>query len=365
MPGLARYQREIGLLPTDHSSEPERMPLHLPSSIPVESCGNMCVSDIASIEARLREAQCSEALAELRTQLIKRTYTNKYKERTASSQRAYTRFRTLQNHTEAKIKSAQIVYNTARAALFALKGAGSWEDRYQVLNREDVRGMHERGMTDEEKEEHKRTRRMAGFTEQQIDGELDSAPNMPTVQFDPVLALGEGSRQLSWIWYSISERERQTGDVDGCTFCPIGRLLSILTITLLDLRVEWLKCRARSQRWTEEVSLLKEEMRRSIAYCRWKATWWSQQSERLGCVDPVLAEGLVAYASQQMAFESRRATAWEGKWFTIRSRAQLIKQLGFGDDESTTSIPELEVDLDEEEDEDVVGREVDDEDNEE
>lgn len=216
MPGLPRYQRENRQSPMDFSAEPEHMSLHLPSSISLPSRESICVSDVETIETRLREAQCSEALADLRAQLIKRTFTNKYKERTASSQRAYTRFRTLQSHTEVKIKSAQTIYNTARAALFALKGPGEWEERYQVLEREDVRGMHERGMTAEEKEVHKRTRRMAGFTEEQIESELDGATNMPTIQFDPVLALGEGRRQLSWIWYSISERERQSGEVDGC-----------------------------------------------------------------------------------------------------------------------------------------------------
>lgn len=216
MPGLRRFQRENSTPPADFSSQPELLPLNLPSSIPSNSREDICTAGVDSIETRLREAQCSESLADLRTQLIKRTYTNKYKERTASSQRAYTRFRTLQNQTEVKIKSAQTVYNTARSALLALKGPGSWEDQYQVLKREDVRGMHERGMTAEEKEDHIRTRRMAGFSNEQIEGELDGAVNMPTIQFDPVLALGEGRRQLSWIWYTISDRERQIGDVDGC-----------------------------------------------------------------------------------------------------------------------------------------------------
>lgn len=88
--------------------------------------------------------------------------------------------------------------------------------------------MHERAMSAEEKEERKRTRQMAGFTEDQIMSELDGAVNMPTVQFDPVLALGEGTRQLSWIWYSISDRERQMGDVDSCKFC----LLSHASVSL-------------------------------------------------------------------------------------------------------------------------------------
>ena len=33
-----------------------------------------------------------------------------------------------------------------------------------------------------------------------------------------------------------------------------------------DLRVEWLKCRARASRWKEEIQLVEEEMRRSLEF---------------------------------------------------------------------------------------------------
>lgn len=355
MPGLIRYQKELAIPPVDPSPEPESISLFLPSSIPSNHRETICIADVHCIETKLREAQCSEAIADLRTQLIKRTYVNKYKERTASSQRAYTRFRTLQDHIEVKIKAAEVLYNTARAALYSLKGPGLWEEVYQVLNREDVRGMHERAMTAEEKEEHAQTRRMAGFTDEQIDGELDGAPNMPTVQFDPVLALGEGSRQLSWIWYTISDQERQSGEVDGCRWLPIMCAPRAESQHLADLRVEWLKCRARAQRWNEELNLLEEEMRRCLVYCRWKGVWWSQQIERLSDVNPLLAEGLVAYAAQQLSFENRRADIWERKWSSIRARALFIKHTHLEESyvnrgtESTAPLIELEIELDEDE----------------
>lgn len=133
MPGLRRFQREFQSPPSadQSNSPPELIPLYLPSSIPAENRQAICVGSVYSIEEQLREAQCSEALAELRTQLIKRTYTNKYKEQTASSQRAYTGFRTLQNHTELKIKSCQTLYNATRIALLALRGSGEWEQKYR------------------------------------------------------------------------------------------------------------------------------------------------------------------------------------------------------------------------------------------
>jgi hypothetical protein len=59
-------------------------------------------------------------------------------------------------------------------------------------------------MTEEEKEEYKMTRRMAGLAEDEIITELE---NRPVVSFNPKLAVGEGRRTLSWIWYSVSEVE--------------------------------------------------------------------------------------------------------------------------------------------------------------
>lgn len=90
-------------------------------------------------------------------------------------------------------------------------------------------------------------------------------------------------------------------------------------------------------------------MRRSVAYCRWRASWWAQQSDRLLTVDPHLAEGLIAYATQQMSFENRRAQLWEDKWMAIRSRAQLVWRTQLDGEEQAVQMTELEVDLEEEE----------------
>jgi hypothetical protein len=71
--------------------------------------------------------------------------------------------------------------------------------------------------------------------------------------------------------------------------------------------VEWAKCKARADRWEEEVIILKEEMQRVVEYMGWKARWWSQQAGRsLGDVDneerqpgPSLHEGQRAYSMRQ------------------------------------------------------------------
>ena len=67
----------------------------------------------------------------------------------------------------------------------------------------------------------------------------------------------------------------------------------------LGLRVEWCKARARAMRWSEEVLLLQEEMRRVMAYHAWRARWWDDQSMRSFGLSDELTEGLAAYAQRQ------------------------------------------------------------------
>jgi hypothetical protein len=47
---------------------------------------------------------------------------------------------------------------------------------------------------------------MAGWSG---DGDVHDVSRTPVVSFDPRLALGEGQRTLSWIWYTVSEQELQ------------------------------------------------------------------------------------------------------------------------------------------------------------
>ena len=122
LPGLDVYLAELSPPPKEVSmSTPELIPLYLPSFLPEKKRPLVCATGVQEIEERLRVAQASEALDKLRCQLMKRTYISRYKVRNnISSQYQYTRFRTLQEHTESKIKSACQQYATSRSALLAL-----------------------------------------------------------------------------------------------------------------------------------------------------------------------------------------------------------------------------------------------------
>lgn len=206
MPGLRSFLKSHRS--SDDKSAPEHMKVYLPSSIPVENRQHVCSSTLVDIESRLRVAHAAEALSGLRRQLRTRMMAQKLNDKHAASQRAYVRSKALQDQVESRIRSYQRQYNMAREAVLALRGPGDSEAHMPELKPEDVRGINERSMTAQEKREQANARRMAGLPE---DGGVNEVEAVPLVAFDPRLALGEGQRRLSWIWYSVGEGELHEG----------------------------------------------------------------------------------------------------------------------------------------------------------
>jgi hypothetical protein len=101
-------------------------------------------------------------------------------------------------------------YRAAHAALLALRGPGPWEDRLQELKQEDIHGMNERALNEEEKEENRKAWWMVGLPEDADGGDLDEYgdPVEWTVPFN--LETREGRCNLSWLWYSGALKD---GDV--------------------------------------------------------------------------------------------------------------------------------------------------------
>ena len=213
MPGLDRFLYDISeSVQNDEKvmSTPEHIPLHLPSSLPSEKRLSICVPGLVELEDRLRFAQACEALTDLRCQLTKRTYASRYRTANISSQTHFTRFRELQDQTDSKIKSAWSRYQLARSGLLHLRGKGEWEKKLQELRPEDIRGLSEKALVNEEKEERKRTHKMAGISTNTTGTSYDNnllIQELPPTMFNPHLAVGEGHRTLSWIWYSTGNDE--------------------------------------------------------------------------------------------------------------------------------------------------------------
>ncbi|KAK7682068.1 hypothetical protein QCA50_015032 [Cerrena zonata] len=90
------------------------------------------------------------------------------------------------------------------------------------------------------------------------------------------------------------------------------------------MRVEWAKTKARAQRWSEEVILLQEEMRRVLEYFSWKAAWWRSKGKlRQDSVDASLLSGLTAYSEKQAMVFDRLQQRFAAQWSEILKKLQI------------------------------------------
>jgi len=73
-------------------------------------------------------------------------------------------------------------------------------------------------------------------------------------------------------------------------------MVSVITDFYLVYRVNWLRAKARVDRWVEELELVKHEMHWTILWFRHQADIWTGYSER---EDDYLPIGHKAYATKQ------------------------------------------------------------------
>ncbi|KAJ7475547.1 hypothetical protein B0H11DRAFT_2158492 [Mycena galericulata] len=244
---------------------PEATRLFMPSEIEVERTrGKACATGLAEIEARMHDGEANEVLEAVRQGLRTRTMTNRYKLRNFTGQGMMTKGQAILRQINIKIHAAKVRYRYARAALLVLRGHGVWEERLQVLHDDD--------------------------------GGVARAA---------ALASSEGSHTLSWIWYTVGV---QADDDDP-------RLHDAL-------RLEWCKAYSRAKRYSEDVRLLREEMRRTVAFGYTEAQRWERlAAEELPGASAELTEGRRAYAAEHASTERRTCQLLEKKWAGILQKA--------------------------------------------
>ncbi|KIL55356.1 hypothetical protein M378DRAFT_182256 [Amanita muscaria Koide BX008] len=238
------------------------MEVWIPSSI-----GNKvhCDQHLGEYEWLLREAQAHDSLESLRQNLRLRDFLQKRKKDWARGVRQNTRSQALINQANTKIAASAAKYRVARIALGQLapilnKGS-SWMSGLCKLRESDIEGL-------------------------------------------PAEGWGEGWRTLSWIWMiaGITNESSPPQLIDA-------------------LRVQWCCARARHLQWSEEISLLKEEMHHVLTYCAWYGQWWLDQANRYqveNC-DP-LSEGLSAYALRQANIRFAMRGHFAQLWLKIPSQ---------------------------------------------
>ncbi|KAJ7824741.1 hypothetical protein B0H14DRAFT_3088701 [Mycena olivaceomarginata] len=261
----------------------ENVPLFLPSALTPELRALGCTRGVEGIEERLRDAQCRSALDAMRNYLHVKSRFRTYKGGQVRHQGAMTRARNLMNRNDEKIRMEAEKYVAAWEAKRALVGDDK-VDWHHLDPKKDLRCMDsEEDRAVGEREEAEREETGDGVAEGQR-------------RRDPT---GKGRRTLSWVWMGTDTTSNATS-----------------AAVLTGLRVEWCKAWARTQRWTEEVRLLREEMCQVPITLRAKAQWWLERRTPPGFEGPE-AEGAAAYATRQAAMYSELAAAFEEMWAPV------------------------------------------------
>ncbi|KAJ7446032.1 hypothetical protein B0H11DRAFT_1930374 [Mycena galericulata] len=318
MPNLRRYLSASQKLMWDaDDKQPEATRLFMPSDIATtEKRVKACAAGLDGVEARLRHGEAGEGLGQLRQGLRTRTMTNKFKIRNWSGQRALTRGQGILRQINIKVHAAKLRYRYARQALLKLKGHGDWEKRYRVLEDDDVRALNERSLRDEEQ------------AQDIFLGALGTAAGPSATG---AVALGEGHRTLSWIWYESSTATEGDEKMHEA------------------LRVEYCKAYSRAHRWREDLVTVEEEMRRTIEFGRFAQRQWRERAgartrklaEPSKVMDAALLEGVRAYALEQADRETRTCEMLERDWAPLRARAA-----AYLDGRDMSSLPPVVVDVD-------------------
>lgn len=88
-------------------------------------------------------------------------------------------------------------------------------------------------------------------------------------------------------------------------------------------------------RWQEEVVLLQEEMRRTLAFLQWHADWWRERGGILEHVDEISKEGLEAYRQRQASLRLSLRDRFKANWKDVDLFVQMGKyaiEMGEDDD---------------------------------
>ncbi|KAK7676010.1 hypothetical protein QCA50_021045 [Cerrena zonata] len=295
---MPRLNQHICINKSQDSDHAENVVIYLPSKLTPATRNAVCEPKLIETEVAIREAQLRQCLDDLRRELRARMFANKFKTKNVTGNRYMTRARDWMKRIDDKVLAAKREYQEARQAYLSLKGHGSWEDKFKDLKDEDVRGINERALSEQERRERKAAREAAGLEDEEV-----AAEPMPEGCHP-----GERYRQpISWIWYTFS-----TGRNDETDNSPEVHEA---------LRIEWARSRARADRWEEQVCKTVEAMRRVLQYTESIAKDWEKLVSCRSNTSAELKEGLQSYALEQAAAERGLCDRLRTQWHGSRIRA--------------------------------------------
>lgn len=246
-------------------SKPELWPLLLPSEL-LQDDRSFCHKGVVETEQTLRLAQVQDNLVDLRRhrRTLRSLKTYFRSNVVGEGQKAQTKSRAIESGVNLRIHRAARRYRLAYIALVSLDPMGDWRTQYLELTGDDNRGpgkeLYEQGV-------------------------------------------GDGHYTMSWIWSSLgSEVQVGASSAEGEEVNET-------------IRHEWMTCRARADRWREELDLLQEEMSRTVAFLEWKSgSWGKGVGSRSGSVTADIQCGIDAYAFKQASIYHELAVSLANQW---------------------------------------------------
>ncbi|KAK6992988.1 CxC2 domain-containing protein [Favolaschia claudopus] len=263
----------------------EEVKLFLPSALS-RGDGSTEAEGLPGKEARLREGQLNDNIRRLRSRLHAKRHLLHYRLEHLVGQRGGTRAAVLIEQVTENIEEAAARYRRAREALISLKGESACS-AWKPLRDEDIR-------LDQDREVDALARERLGGV-----GSKGSRKSTRAT----AAAISSRQKKMSWIWTQGGGPDADEEELAEA------------------VRVEWATAKARRDRWSEEVDLLREEMRRVLRFLRWRAVWWEEHRVVERVVSPEVKKGLQAYASQQAAMTRQISRQFKQSWETSASQA--------------------------------------------
>lgn len=312
MPGLFQIQTDLGANSAalwQSNPIPEDVDIWLPSSVTSNRRGASCIEGLPEMELKLRTAQCSSSLQGLRQTLRVKTRMIYFKNKNIRGQREGTRSRAIIDRVHKRAIRFVQKYRAARKAKMALEGPGDWQLVFQELKNEDIRGFSSakprkqplrRGIWEDG---HAPVLPDNGSPHASDSSESESDPDLndgseagPRPRKKRKRGTGETRKALSWIWQTLPMA------IDGAnTDDDI-------------LRAEWARSRARCRRANEEVSLVREEMRRVLKFLEWNALRWELRQDGRDDLSLEHQEGVKSFALGQAALHRHLSVAFLKLW---------------------------------------------------
>ncbi|KAJ7839301.1 hypothetical protein B0H13DRAFT_1650261 [Mycena leptocephala] len=263
--------------------------LFLPSELTGMERAAGCQEGLAEMEAKLRKAQCNDALVKLRAGLHAKRHVMYWKSSNITGQNGATRSQTLVGQINDRISATATKYREARRALLSLKGA-DYAPHLQPLKDADLT----------------------------LDGDIKDDESAAKKKL-AMISAGKGARTphhlagtsrtvMSWIW-SRAGRSTYRGRVARIGRSEVGK-----------------------NRWDEEVNVLREEMRRVMRYLEWETwTWNSRAKITRDDLSPATQAGLKAYALQQAHLHESLRTFYFNELSVPLGKAAVALALDDGD----------------------------------